>query len=194
MRWILVTLMACLMVFGVANAGGTKTAASTSDASGVAAVSQWHKPLNNVVMMDATGKRRALCCCGAEFTVTDNAPTMDHDGTLFYLCGEGCREAAMKATKEETAKTMDAWQKKYEVLKLPDNTFTKDGKTMATCVCGAKFTVTDKTPYVTENGVRLYLCGDGCAEHIRSSASTERLTAEMKVLQAAAPAPVGKGS
>ena len=193
MRWILVAVMACLMACGVANAGDKKAAASTSDASGVVAVSQWHKPLNNVVKMDAAGKRTALCCCGAEFTVTENAPTMDHDGTLFYMCGEGCKEMAMKATKEENATTMAAWQKKYEVLKLPDNTFAQEGRTMATCVCGATFTVTDKTPYVTENGVRLYLCGDGCAEQIRSAASADRMTAEMKVVKAA-PAQTVKGS
>jgi hypothetical protein len=193
MRWILVATTACLMAWGVANANAgekTKAAMKTSEPDSAAATTQWHKPLNNVIKMDATGKRTALCCCGAEFTVTDNAPTLDHDRTLFYMCGEGCKEMALKATPEENAKTMVAWHKKYDVLKMADNTYIQDGKTMATCVCGRKFAVTDLTPYVTENGVKLYLCSEDCNEHIRSAAADQRMAAEMKVVKAEPAAPM----
>ena len=193
MRWILVAVMACLMACGAANAGD-KQAVKTGDASGVVAVTHVHKPLNNVVKMDAAGKRTALCCCGYEFTVTDNAPTLDHDGILFYMCGEGCKEMAMKATPDESAKTMEAWWKKYDGVKLADNTYAKDGKTMATCACGANFTVTDKTPYLAENGLKLYLCGEGCAEHFRAMTATERLTPERKFVKPAAAPQASKGS
>jgi ribosomal protein L24E len=193
MRKILMLMVVCGLVAGLANAREAKTVTGKNEVIGFAAVSPAHRPLNNVVAMDAAGNRTALCCCGAEFTVTDNAPVLDHDGTLFYMCGEGCKQMALKATPEESAKTLDAWWKKYAELKLTDNAAMKDGKTTATCVCGATFTVTDKTPYVMENGVTLYLCGDGCAEHFRSMAAADRLTAERKFLPPVPP-PAAKGS
>jgi len=177
MRRISIVIFGVVALYGLC-IGSDKPAVATGE---TAVKSHQHMPLNNVVKMDAEGKRTALCCCGYEFTVTPTAPTMDHEGTSFYMCGEGCKEMAMKATPEENAKTMAAWHEKYDALSMADNTHMKDGARMATCVCGAEFAVTENTPIVTENGVTMYLCGEGCAEHFSAMSADERLTPEKKV-------------
>jgi hypothetical protein len=181
MRKIMMSLLAVAALCSLALAEeGTATAVHKS------AHKMVNKSLNNVVKMNADGKREALCCCGAEFTVTDNAPTMDHDGTLFYMCGEGCKQMALKATKAETAKTMADWRKKYKTYKLADNTFQKDGKTWAKCGCGKEFEVTADSPRVTENGETNYCCSKECHDSFAALSDKDRLTKEVAMLKPAA--------
>jgi hypothetical protein len=189
MRKIMFSLLAVAALCSLALAQeGTATTAEVHKAHKAA-----NKPLNNVVKMDADGKRSALCCCGAEFTVTDKAPTMDHDGTLFYLCGDGCKEMAMKSTKAETAKTMADWRKKYKTYKLTDNTFLKDGKTWAKCGCGKEFEVTAESPRVTENGVTNYCCSKECHDSFASLSDKDRMTKEVAMLKPVAVQPSAVG-
>lgn len=171
MRTILVAFMGCMAAFAVVAKDAPKSESAHK-----------HIPLNNVVKMDQAGKRTALCCCGYEFTVTDNAPVFARGGTNFYMCGEGCKEVAAKESQEESEKTYAAWEKKYSAATLWNNLMTRDGKQMAKCGCGAEFTVKETTPVVLENGMKMYCCGDGCHEHFLKMAEAERLQAEQKFL------------
>jgi hypothetical protein len=178
MMSLLAVAVLCCWSFAHDGQGAEATTASMEKP----AATSMMQPMNNVVKMEKDGKRTALCCCGHEFTVTENAPSMEHSGTLFYMCGEGCKEVAMKATAEENAKTMAAWHEKYDVMTLMSNTHEKDGKQMATCACGAEFTVSETSPRITENGVTMYLCGEGCKEMFTKKTADERMGAEMKVV------------
>jgi predicted peroxiredoxin len=151
---------------------------------GAASGSTTATPLNNIVKMDAHGKRTVLCCCLNEFTLTDGAPSMDHGGTTFYMCGEGCKEMAMKSTPAQTAETMTNWNAKYATYRLADNTFQKSGKTWAKCGCGKEFEVTDKSLAVVENGVTMFCCTQACHEIASKMGSSERLASELKVVGA----------
>ena len=168
--------LAAICTFAFA-AGGAKTGIKAANQSAAT-------PLNNVVKMDADGHRTALCCCRAEFTVTDKAPIMDHAGTTFYMCGEGCKEMAMKATPEQTAVTMADWHEKYATFALPTNTFVKDGRLWAKCACGKEFELTDQSLAVIENGHASYCCSKACHEGFVKLSAAERLQREMAILEA----------
>jgi YHS domain-containing protein len=184
---LLGTLMICSLAFAEEGMKAAPTAEKAKAHKHEMGKSQ--EILNNVVKMDAASKRSALCCCGYEFTVTDKAPTMDHEGTSFFMCGEGCKEMAMKASKEENAKTMKDWHKKYDANKLTDNSFLKESKTMATCLCGKTVEVNAKTPKIMENGVTLYLCSDACNTQLHEMSANDRMDAEKKFLASKEPAP-----
>jgi hypothetical protein len=139
-------------------------------------------PLNNVVKMDAAGHRTALCCCGAVFTVRDDSPTMDHGATTFYMCSEGCKEAALNSTPEQTAVTMANWHEKYATYALPTNTFERDGKLWARCGCGKEFQPTADTPVIIENGYASYCCSEACHQAFMSLSAADRLAKEMAEL------------
>jgi hypothetical protein len=165
---------------------GNNTAPAQPAAPAAVAKSGQTEVLNNIIKMDAAGARTALCCCGAEFTVTDNSPTIDHGGTTFYLCGDGCKQMADKATAAENAKTMKAWHKKFRAVKLVTNSYQQDGKEMATCLCGKTLTVTRSTPYVTENGVKMYLCSDACSSALHGMSADARMAKELDVIKGTA--------
>jgi hypothetical protein len=136
-------------------------------------------PATNVVKMDKEGKKTALCCCLHEFSVSNTAPVVTNGATDFYMCGEGCAEVSKKATKEENEKSMAAWSTKYSTYTLASNATESEGKKVAKCVCGAEFTVTDKSLSYTENGVTIYLCGEGCSEKFKATSAADRQVAEI---------------
>jgi hypothetical protein len=185
-RWMLV-LVAAVAITGLAAADEAAPAAASAGQEAHGGMSKHAAKesaiLNNVVKMDAAGSRTALCCCGAEFTVTANAPTMTHGGTLFYLCGDGCKQTAEKATPAEGAKVMKAWHKKYTGYKLPDNTTMKDGRKMATCLCGKTFAVTSSSHFIIENGIKTYLCSEACNTALHGTSAEDRLAKEMAELK-----------
>jgi hypothetical protein len=163
--------------YGKPDVKTTRSASVTADASGEQVATA---PLNNVVRVAADGKRTALCCCGHEFAVTDKSPTMSHDGTSFFMCGEACKAAALAATPQEAAKTMAEWRAKFDKAPLATNAVSAGGKTTAVCGCGAAFTVTDRSPVIVENGVKLYCCGDACHEHLLKMSAGDRMALETK--------------
>jgi hypothetical protein len=148
-------------------------------------------PLNNVVRIGADGKRTALCCCGHEFTVSDKSPSLTHDGTSFAMCGEACKEAASAASPKETAMTMAAWRAKFDKTPFATNAVSAGGKTTAFCGCGEVFAVTDRSPVIVENGVKLYCCGEACHEHLLKMSASERLALETKSAGEGRPAAAG---
>ncbi len=173
--FIMASLMAMSTIAFAAGAMKSGTKAAMQSAA---------TPLNNVVKMDADGHRKALCCCRAEFTVTDNAPTMDHAGTTFYMCGEGCKEMAMKATREQTAVMIADWHEKYATYPVPTNTFVSDGKLWAKCGCGKEFELKDQSLAIIENGHASYCCSEACHEGFMKLSAAERLQKEMAILKA----------
>ena len=169
-----------------AKAPGSATVTTTTPAEHAASV-----PLNNVVRVGADGKRTALCCCGHEFAVSDKSPTMSHDGTSFYMCGEACKAAAVAATPQETAKTMAGWRAKFDQTSFATNAVATGGKTTAVCSCGGVFAVTDQSPVIVENGVKLYCCGEACHEHLLKMSASERMALETKSASEGKPAAAG---
>ncbi len=171
MRNIIMTLLLATALCSLAVAG--------NPAQSKAAVG----PVNNVVKMDTDGHRTALCCCKMEVPVTDKSPTLDHDGTTFYMCSEACKNMAMKASKEEMGKMMADWHEKYATYVLPTNTFVKDGKLLAKCGCGKEFELTDESPRVIENGHATYLCSQACYEGFTKMSAADRLEREMAIVK-----------
>jgi len=146
--------------------------------------------LNNVVRMTADGKMTALCCCGKEFTVADNSPTMKHGDATFYLCSDACKAKMDKATPTQVDQTMSTWHRKYKGMKLTSNAVTKDGRKVATCLCGKTFNVTKATESISENGVVVYVCSDACAANMHNMSPADRLAKEKEIVaNAPAPAP-----
>ena len=184
MRRLWISILAALCICSMAFAGDEAKATAKMPANKWA-VEQPMKamPLNNVVKMDMEGKRTALCCCGAEFTVTATAPTVEDAGTTYYMCGDGCREMYMKSSKEEQTKTHADWRVKYDQVSLATNTWMADDKKMAKCGCGAEFTVTETSPIVMENGMKSYCCGAGCHEHFMKMSANDRMSAELGMLK-----------
>lgn len=178
MRKLFVMTMAALCICSMAFAGDE--AKATKMQANKWAVEQPMKamPLNNVIKMDADGKRTALCCCGAEFTVTSNAPTVERPPTTFYMCGEGCKEMTLKASKEEEAKTMAAWNAKYSTYTLASNT-----KTWAKCGCGKEFDVTPTSLVVSENGMKIYCCSEACHTAFKLKSADDRQSAQLSALK-----------
>jgi hypothetical protein len=185
MRKLVLALVAIFAICNLSFAGDYSSSTPKAEAKTVSKTAHT-PPLNNVIRMDADGNRTALCCCGAEFKVTENAPIMDHDGTHFYMCGDGCKQMAMKATKTENAKTMKAWKEKYRTITLKDNTFVRDGNTWANCPCGKEFEVTKTTPMVRENGVKLYCHNQDCYDQVVAMSQDNRLQKEMALVKPAA--------
>jgi YHS domain-containing protein len=179
----------CLTTAAIAAEYGTQAAAPAKSSSRAKTSSTTNEVLNNVVKMDAQGSRTALCCCGAEVTVADDTPTLDRNGTHFYFCGQGCRDAAEKASKAESAKTMKSWRKKFSAYKLASNAYQKDGKELATCLCGKTVEVTKSTPSISENGVTLYLCSTACKTALHGASPEDRLGKEMAMLKDASGSP-----
>jgi hypothetical protein len=166
-----------------ADAPAAKTSTTT-----VTKVQSTTAPLNNVVRTAADGTRTALCCCGHEFTVTAKSPTYEHGGTTFYMCGDACKASAMAASPADAAKSLAEWRTKFDAEMLATNAKTADGKTTAVCGCGKSFTVTDSSPVVTENGVRMYCCSPACHDHFMKMSADQRLAEETKIAKANQPA------
>ncbi len=174
--------------YGKSEAKDPKTASVAATPHAAHAASA---PLNNVTKVGPDGKRTALCRCGHEFAVSEKSPSMSHDGTTFFMCGEACRAAATAATPQEAAKTMAEWHAKFEKTPLATNAVAKGGRTTAVCGCGAVFPVTDQSPVIVENGMKLYCCGEACHEKLLKMSAGERLTLETKVATEGKPAAAG---
>ena len=192
--FLLVTALVAASATATAAPYGKTDAKSPSSASVATTTHSEHVaivPLNNVVRVGADGKRTALCCCGHEFAVSDKSPTMPHDGTSFYMCGEACKAAAVAATPQETAKTMTAWRAKFDKAPFATNAVSAGGKMTAVCGCGEVFAVTDQSPVIVENGVKLYCCGEACHEHLLKMSASERMALETKSASEGKPAAAG---
>lgn len=140
-----------------------------------------HHMLNNVIKVTG-GEKTALCVCGMEVKVTDKTPTFEHRGMTIYTCSEGCKEKLAKATPDEMRKLMGPFHEKLRAVKYATNEVEKGGKKVATCACGKTFDVTDQSPSITENGVRMYCCSAACEEHLMKMPAAERAAAEAKVV------------
>jgi hypothetical protein len=182
MRKALVTLLGVALVCSLVFADEGKTEAKTEKKMSSKNKSEI---LNNVVKMDKDGNLTAVCGCGMEFTVTDPTLAIKNGDMTMYCHNQMCHDAAAKMSKEESDKMMKDWHKKYMTYKLADNTFMKDGKKMATCLCGKTLDVTKSTPHIRENGVNMYLCSDACASQLHGMSDADRLGAEKKVAMAA---------
>ncbi len=141
--------------------------------------------LNNVIAMDASTSRTALCACGAEFKVTDKSPTIMRGDETDYCCTPGCHDMFMSASKEAQDKMMsEYWASKFPFDKMATNATMKDGKKMATCLCGKPVEVTDNTPKVTENGVTMYLCSEACSTMLHGMTAKDRMDKEVAMMKA----------
>ncbi len=137
-------------------------------------------PLNNVIRLDRDGTRTALCCCGAEFKVSDKTTSLPREGTTFFMCTQACRDASAKETPAQAQRTLATWREKYAGVKLASNLAVKDGQQTALCGCGKSFVVAKDTPVLEENGVRLYCCGEECHQALLRMTPETRLAKEMK--------------
>jgi YHS domain-containing protein len=138
--------------------------------------------LNNITKMDAQGNRTALCVCGQEFQVTDKSPMILRGDETDYCHNQECHDMFLKAPKEAQEKMIgDFWTSTFPFDKMATNKFMKDGKEVATCLCGKSVDVNDKTPRVTENGVTLYLCSDACQSSLHGMSAKMRMEKEMAV-------------
>ena len=183
MRKMFVMGMAVLCICSLAFAGDEAKAVKADANKWAVEQPMKSTPLNNVTKMDMEGKRTAMCCCGAEFTVTANAPTVDDAGTSYYMCGEGCREVYMKWSKPEQEKAHATWRTKYDQVQLVTNAWMAGEKKMAKCGCGAEFTVTESAPVLMENGMKMYCCGAGCHEQFMKMSATDRMNVETAMLK-----------
>jgi len=193
--FLLVTALVAASATATASPYGKSEPKSPHPASATTATTHAERtgstPLNNVVRVADDGKRTALCCCGHEFTVTDKSPTMSHDGTTFFMCGDACKAAAVAATPQESAKTLADWRAKFDQEPLPTNAVAKGGRTTAVCGCGKVFTVTEQSPVIVENGARLYCCGEACHEHLLKLPAAERMALETRTAGEGRPAAAG---
>jgi hypothetical protein len=149
-------------------------------------------PLNNVFKMDASGVRTARCMCGKEFQVSNDSPVIKRGDGEYYCCSKGCHDMYESANKGARDKMFKESWSSYPMTGMATNAVMKDGKQMATCLCGKEVTVTDKTPNVTENGVKMYVCSDACKTALHGMAANDRLSKELAVVkskEAPAPAP-----
>jgi hypothetical protein len=146
-------------------------------------------PLNNVIRTSPDNTRTALCRCGKEFTVTDKSPTYESGGTTFYLCSDACKSAAMATKPAEAMQSLATWRTKFATEKLASNVKTEAGKRTAVCGCGKTFTVTDSSPVIVENGVRMYCCSDACHDQFVKMSASQRMGTEMKVARGDVPTP-----
>lgn len=68
-------------------------------------MSEWHAKYakeslaTNAVARD--GKTTAVCGCGKTFTVTEQSPAVEENGTRLYCCSEACHEHLMKMSAAE---------------------------------------------------------------------------------------------
>ena len=169
MRKFLVVVLSAVLVCGLALA---------KDEPAVKAVHSDH--LNNVIIMDASGHRTALCLCGTEFPVVNTKLALHVDDETLYCCSEGCHAMAAKVPADEQKNmAADFFKTKFPNDKMASNMYMKDGKKMATCLCGKTVEVNDKTPKITENGVTLYLCSDACNTALHSMSEADRMKSEM---------------
>lgn len=137
--------------------------------------------LNNVVAVDADGSKTALCGCGMEFKVADKSPSMEADGMTIYACSEDCAKSMAGMNDRMKAGKMGELKMACEMHKnLATNASMMDGKLMATCPCGMSVEVNDKTPFIVENGVKVYVCSEDCAAGFSAADTKMREAAEMK--------------
>lgn len=137
--------------------------------------------MDNVTVIKE-GHKTALCGCGKEFEVSDKTPKMDANGMTMYCCTPECHEHAMAMKPEEMAAGMMEWQKMFSAKEMASNVMMVDGKKMATCACGQKFEMTDKTCCVVENGMKVNTCCNGCAEHMMKASAEERMGMMQKAM------------
>ena len=143
--------------------------------------------LNNVITMDASGNRTALCMCGKEFPVTDKSLSVQTSEQTLFCCTEGCHAMAAKLSSEQLQEAAtDFFKTTFPNDKMVTNIFVKDGRKMAACLCGKTVEVNDKTPKITENGMTLYVCSDACNTSIHGMSAADRMNAEKSRLSASA--------
>jgi hypothetical protein len=182
MSILLVTVMVC----GLAVAGDAPKAVDTKEAALPQVVTSDH--LNNVVRMDASGNREALCLCGQEFQVTKESPTIIRGEETHYCHNQQCHDMYMSTSAEAQDRMVsDYWKNTFPFDKMATNQFAKDGKTMATCLCGKVVDVNDKTPHLTENGVTMYVCSDACKTALHGMSAEMRMQKEMAVAHTTLP-------
>lgn len=145
--------------------------------------------LNNVVTMEPGGSRTALCLCGKTLPVTAGTPSITHDGTMFFLCSTECTTLGERLPEKDWAAVTESWQAKFSATKFPSNAGMREGREMATCLCGKVFEVNSRTLAVAENGLVLHFCGAVCDANARAAAPEGRLQAQLAVLPAAANEP-----
>ncbi len=183
MRRTLTVALMLACICSIALAGDDyKTSATPTKTPAAAEMKMNAMPMNNVMMMTADGKRMAMCGCGKEFEVTDKSMVMKGSPAM-YCCSPECHEHAMKMSKEEMEKGMAEWSTKFMAVEMPSNMKMAGEKKMATCGCGTEFEVTDKSPMIWENGVKMYCCTDKCHEMMLGMSEADRMSAEMKLLK-----------
>ena len=186
MRKVLVVILGIVVLCSLSFAGDTQSAQATSAApahTGVHKTMKGDHPLNNVIVMDASGTRSARCLCGKEFVVTKDSPTITRGEGIYYVHADGCRDMYMKSDKAAQTKMFSDYWKTYPMDKMANNTMMKDGKEMATCLCGKVFEVTKTSPKVTENGMTIYLCSDACTTALHGMAANDRTDKELAMLK-----------
>jgi hypothetical protein len=190
MRKLLVVVLGLLFVCSLAFAADTPTDVKKDVKAEkvAAAVTMTSEHLNNVTKMDAKGDRTALCVCGQEFQVTDKSPMILRGDETDYCHNQACHDMFLQASKEAQDKMIaDFWANTFPFDKMATNKFMKDGKEVATCLCGKSVDVNDKTPHVTENGVTLYLCSDACTTALHGLSAKMRMEKEMALAHTTLP-------
>ena len=186
MRKTLVLILSAVVVCSGAFASDTPKDVKAETIAAPATITSEH--LNNVTKMDVKGDRTALCVCGQEFQVTDKSPMILRGDETHYCHNQECHEMFMKTSKEAQDKMIsDFWTNTFPWDKMATNKFAKDGKDVATCLCGKSVDVNDKTPRVTENGVTLYLCSEACATALHGMSAKMRMEKEMAVAHVTLP-------
>ncbi len=179
MKKLLTVLLAITVVSALSNAEDKQKETTTLDQH-VHAIAP--ERLNNVIQLDTDGHRTALCGCGKQFEVTANSPAVQHGNETIYCCGDACHSSFAGMPAADQDKLISDLNSKLPAENLISNAIEKDGKTVATCLCGKEFEVTDRTPEVTENGVTLDLCGEACAAGLHKMSAEDRLEAELNLV------------
>jgi ribosomal protein L24E len=141
--------------------------------------------LNNVVSMESEGSRTALCLCGKTLPVMADTPSVTQDGTTFYLCSADCVKMASKALEKDWKSATENWRARFATIKFLSNARMKEGREMATCLCGRVFEVNSRTLAVAENGLVVHCCSAACDKQFRAAPSEGRMQAELALLPAA---------
>jgi hypothetical protein len=141
--------------------------------------------LNNVVALESDGSRTALCICGKTLPVTADTRSIVHDGTVFYLCSTECTDRAGKLSEKDWDAATAGWKARFAATKFLSNARMKEGREMATCLCGKVFEVNSRTLAVAENGLVVHCCSAACDAKFRGAAPDSRMQAELAMLPAA---------
>lgn len=181
MNKLLTLLLAVTVVSTLSNAEGKKPETPSLNPH-VHAVTTEH--LNNVIQLDADGHRTALCGCGMQFQVTNDQLSVQNGDETIYCCSEACHHSNLAMPNADRMQKISDLNEKLSHSISVTNTAIKDGRTVATCLCGKEFEVTDQTPRVSENGVTLNLCGEACTTGLHKMSAADRFEAELKIVTA----------